>query len=245
MRLASEVVCSTRCIGTEIAEGYVPPASSFAYDYGGAASQLAKGFTLVTPDSDMFVGQVRDFEGLGTGALLYDANSGMTRIVLNVPNGSYVLRLFLPQGGTGQIYELRVNGTTHHVTWNDKGQWPAGSPLVSPANQGGTAAPPIGGYTCKMPMGARVAGGEVVVEFDGQPNPMPISGLELKPYDPLDDELGEDECLLWDAAQRDAVRAYREGGGGQDDDPEVDIPGNCVGDCPVDDPEDPSPSGAT
>jgi hypothetical protein len=103
MRLASEVVCSTRCIGTEIAEGYVPPASSFAYDYGGAASQLAKGFTLVTPDSDMFVGQVRDFEGLGTGALLYDANSGMTRIVLNVPNGSYVLRLFLPQGGTGQI----------------------------------------------------------------------------------------------------------------------------------------------
>jgi hypothetical protein len=96
-----------------------------------------------------------------------------------------------------------------------------------------------------MPMGARVAGGEVVVEFDGQPNPMPISGLELKPYDPLDDELGEDECLLWDAAQRDAVRAYREGGGGQDDDPEVDIPDDCVGDCPVDDPEDPSPSGAT
>lgn len=243
LQIASELVCSTKCIGTEIAEGYVPPASSFAYDFGGPASQLARGFTLVTPDSAMFEGQMRDMEGLGTGALLYDANSGMTRIALNVPNGSYILRLFLPQGGTGEIFELRVNGTTHHVTWNEKSQWPMGSPLVSPASQG-PGGPPVGGYACKMPMGARVAGGEVVLEFDGQPSPFPISGLELKPYDPLDDELGEDDCLLWDAAQRDAIQAYQEGGG-QDDDPEIEIPGGCVGDCPVDDPEDPSPSGAT
>jgi hypothetical protein len=243
LQLASEVVCSTKCIGTEIAEGYVPPASSFAYDFGGTASQVAQGFTLVTPDSAMFEGQVRDLEGLGTGALLYDANSGMTRIALNVPNGSYILRLFLPQGGTGEIFELRVNGTTHHVTWNEKSQWPAGSPLVSPASQG-LGAPPVGGYACKMPMGARVAGGEVVLEFDGQPSPFPISGLELKPYDPLDDELGEDDCLLWDAAQRDAIQAYQEGGG-RDDDPEIEIPEGCVGDCPVENPEEPSPAGAT
>jgi hypothetical protein len=241
--LASEVICSTRCIGTEIAEGYVPDAASFAYDFGGPASQVAKGFTLVTPDSQAFLGNVRDLEGLGTGALLYDGVTGVTRITFNVPNGSYILRLFVPQGGTGQIFDMRINGMTHHVYWNPQNEWPAGSPLVSQASsqQGG---PPISGYMCKMALGTRVAEGEVVLEFDGQPDPFPISGLELKPYDAASHELEQDDCLMWDAAARDAVRAYQDGHG-EGEEPEIEIPQGCVGDCPNENPVDPSPSGAS
>jgi len=243
LELASEVVCSTRCIGTEIAEGYVPDPSSFAYDFGGPASQVAKGFTLVTPDTQAFQGSVRDLEGLGTGALLYDGVTGVTRITLNVPNGSYILRLYVPQGGTGQIFEMRINGITHHVYWNARDEWPAGSPLVSQVS-GGQPGAPVGGYMCKMVLGTRVPGGEVVLEFDGAPDPFPISGLELRPYELARDELDQDDCLLWDQATRDAVRAYQEGGG-EGEEPEIEIPTGCVGDCPTENPVDPSPSGAT
>lgn len=242
--LASEVICSTRCFGTEIAEGYVPDAASFAYDFGGPASQVAKGFTLVTPDSQAFEGNVRDLEGLGTGALYFDGVTGVTRMTFHVPNGSYVLRLFLPKGGNGEIFVLRVNGTTHHINWNPKEEWPVGSPLVSPASQSGQPGPPIAGYGCRMPIGTRVADGTVVLEFDGQPDPFPLSGLELKPYDLASDELEQDDCLLWDAATRDAVRAYQDGHG-EGEDPEIEIPEGCVGDCPNENPEEPSPAGAT
>lgn len=244
LELASEVVCSTKCFGTEIAEGYTPNAASFAYDFGGPASQVARGFTLVTPDSQSFQGAVSDLEGLGTGALFYDGVTGVTRMTFYVPNGSYILRLFLPQGGGGQIFDMRINGTVHHVVWNAKEDWPAGSPLVSPASASTQAGPPIAGYGCRMPMGTRVADGQVVLEFDGQPNPFPISGLELTPYDLARDDLDQDDCLTWDAAQRDAIRAYQQGGG-EGEEPEIEIPEGCVGDCPNENPEEPSPSGAT
>ena len=243
LELASEVVCSTRCIGTELAEGYVPDAASFAYDFGGPASLVAKGFTLVTPDSQAFQGNVRDLEGLGTGALLYDGVTGVTRITLNLPNGSYVLRIFVPLGGEGQVFELRVNGMTHHIYWNAKEEWPVGFPLV--ANAGlAQGAPTVAGYACKMPLGVRVPGGLVEIEFDGQPDPFPISGLELVPYDLASDDLEQDDCLMWDAAQRDAIRAYQQGKG-RGEDPEVEVPTGCTGDCPNENPEEPSPSGAS
>ena len=241
--LASETVCSTRCMGTEISQGFVPDPSSFAFDFGGPASQVAQGFTLVTPDSQMFAGSVVALEGLGTGALLFDGVSGVTKITSNVPNGSYILRLFIPLGGTGQVFDMRINGITHHVFWDAQNEWPPGSPLVSTAS-GTVNGPPVYGYMCKMALGTRVADGQVVLEFDGQPNPFPISGLQLVPFDAASNELDQDDCLLWDAAQRDAVRAYQEGHG-HGEDPEIEIPEGCVGDCPTENPVDPSPSGAT
>lgn len=235
LEIASQVVCSTRFVRAEVAEGYVPRLSTFPYDFGGPASQVATGFTLATPLSSMFTGgRPLDHEGLGTGALLFDGISGLDQISLFVPNGRYILILLTAVGGNGEVFRARINGIDHWVAWTPASEWPMGAPLVLSASLQ-PASIPVGGTAGKLSLPVRVADGTVSIDFDDLPAGLSFASLELVLYDEdVGPDLDEEDCLKWDRAQRAATRPLPE-----DDDA-------CIaGACPIDDPVDPSPSGAT
>ncbi len=248
LEVASEVVCSARFVRSDVVEGYVPRLSTHPFDFGGPASQLASGFTLATPLSGMFVGgQPVDLEGLGSGALLFDGIAGIDRIVLRVPNGRYILILLTAVGGQGEVFRVRVNGMDHWIAWTPARDWPLGAPLLVPAGLS-PARVPVGGVAGKLSLPLRVADGTASIDFDALPGGLPFASLELVLFDEdVGPDLDEEDCLRWDRAQREAIRALLEDGG-RDRDPPVLPPtdGGCIaGACPIDDPDDPSPSGAT
>lgn len=246
LEVASEVVCSAYFVGSEIGEGYTPRPSSFPYDLGGPASQLASGYTLVTPQSSMFVGgQPVAREGLGTGALLFDAISGIDAIATFVPNGRYILILMTAVGGDYQTFRMRVNGNDHWIVWTPLESWPLGQPLLVSAGMA-LAKAPVGGYAGKLSLPVRVADGMASIDFEGLPADFPLAAFELVLYDAdVGTDPDEEDCLKWDRAQRAAILALLTEGGGTGRDPPDPPDGECVGECGVDDPDDPSPSGAT
>ena len=246
LEVASEVVCSAYFVGSEIGEGYTPRPSSFPYDLGGPASQLASGYTLVTPQSSMFVGgQPVAREGLGTGALLFDAISGIDAIATFVPNGRYILILLTAVGGDYQTFRMRVNGNDHWIVWTPLESWPLGQPLLVSAGMP-LAKAPVGGYAGKLSLPVRVADGMASIDFEGLPADFPLAAFELVLYDEdVGTDPDEEDCLKWDRAQRAAILALLTEGGGTGRDPPDPPDGECVGECGVDDPDDPSPSGAT
>jgi len=247
-RVASETICSAWFVGTEVANGYVPRLSSLPYDFGGPASQLATGFTLVTPQSAMFVGgNPVDREGLGTGALLFDAISGIDQILLFAPNGRYILIVLTAVGGDGEVFMMRVNGEEHWIAWTPAAEWPLGNPMLLASGQQ-PAATPNGGFAGRLSLPLRVTDGVVSIDFDGLPSSFPIAALQLVLHDEGDEaDLNEDDCLRWDKAQQAAIDKIVDGRPDRDDDPPIDPPDDgCVdGGCPNQDPDDTSPSGAT
>ncbi len=247
LEVASEVVCSAYFVGTEIGEGYVPRPSSFPYDFGGPASQLASGYTLITPQSSMFVGgQPTAHEGLGTGALLFDAISGVDKIATFAPNGRYILIMLTAVGGNFETFRMSVNGVDHWIVWTPVASWPLGQPLLVSAGMQ-LASAPVGGFAGKLSLPARVANGMVTIDFDGLPSSFPIAAIELVLFDEsLSTDPDEDDCLQWDRAQRAAILALLSEGGGVGHKPPDPPTGNCSpGDCPIEEPPGSSPSGAT
>ena len=246
LEVASEVVCSAYFVGSEIGEGYVPRPSTFPYDFGGPASQLASGYTLITPQSSLFVGgQPLAREGLGTGALLFDAISGIDQIATFVPNGRYILILLTAVGGDYETFRMTVNGVDHWIVWTPVASWPLGQPLLVSAGMQ-LAKAPVGGFAGKLSLPIRVADGMAQIDFDGLPAGFPLAAMELVLYDedvPTDPD--EEDCLKWDRAQRAAILALLTEGGGTDREPPDPPDDGCVGNCIVDEPTDPSPSGAT
>jgi hypothetical protein len=247
LEVASEVVCSAYFVGTEIGEGYVPRPSSFPYDFGGPASQLASGYTLITPASSMFSGgRPQAVEGLGTGALLFDAITGIDKIATFVPNGRYILILLTAVGGNYETFRMTVNGVDHWIVWTPASAWPMGQPLLVSAGMQ-LARTPVGGYAGKLSLPIRVANGIASIDFDALPPAFPIAAMELVLYDAdLSTDPDEEDCLRWDRAQRAAILALLTEGGGQGHEPPDPPTGGCLpGDCPVEEPPEGSPSGAT
>lgn len=248
LEVASEVVCSAYFVESEIGEGYVPRASTFPYDFGGPASQLASGYTLVTPQSSLLVGgQPVAREGLGTGALLFDAVSGVDRIATFVPNGRYILILLTAVGGQHQTFRMTVNGIDHWVVWTPREAWPLGEPLLISAGMS-LAKAPVGGTAGKLSLPLRVSGGVADIDFDGLPADFPLAALELVLFDEdVGTDPSEEDCLKWDRAQREAILALLTEGGGTDREPPEPPTGECLspGDCPVEEPPPQSPDGAT
>lgn len=246
LQVASEVVCSAYFVGVEIGEGYVPRASTFPFDFGGPASQVATGYTLVTPQSSLFVGgQPTAREGLGTGALLFDAISGVDRISTFVPNGRYILILLTAVGGSSQTFRMAINGVDHWVVWTPKESWPLGEPLLVSAGMA-LARAPVGGFAGKLSLPMRVADGVADIDFDGLPADFPIAAIELVLYDKdVGTDPDEEDCLKWDRAQRAAILALLTEGGGTGRDPPDPPDDGCLNNCTTEEPPPSSPDGAT
>lgn len=246
---ASQTICSVWFVGTEIANGYVPRLSSLPYDFGGPASQVASGFTLITAQSSIFAGgNPVDREGLGTGALLFDGISGLDKILLFAPNGRYILIILTAQGGSGEVFMMRVNGEEHWIAWTPAAEWPLGDPLV-PASGLQAATTANGGFAGRLSLPVRLADGVLTIDFEELPASFPIAALQLVLHEEGEEaDLDEDDCLAWDKAQQAAIDEILTGGPGDGDDPVIDPPDDdgCVdGGCPNENPDDTSPSGAT
>ena len=189
-------------------------------------------------------------KGWGSGYKLIDdileeLASGRTSLFQPVP--ALLVWTLTAVGGEGQVFAVRINGVDHWVAWTPASEWPLGAPLVVPAALT-PASIPVGGSAGKLSLPVRVPDGMVTIDFDDLPGDLPFASLELVLYDEdVGPDLDEEDCLQWDRAQREAILALLQDGGGIGDEPVIPPPTDgCIGgDCPIDDPVDPSPSGAT
>lgn len=229
-RTVALTLCAPRFVASPIEEGYIPAPSTFAYDFGGVASQVAEGYSLVAPQSDALApGQPVDREGLGTGAILFDGVSGLANIVVQVPNGRYILFLMTPMGGTGEIFQMTVNSIDYLINWAPQPEWPAGAPLVNGIGLR-PSSKPVGGLAGVLALPIQVADGRCSIRFTNLPTDFPLSAMELRQEDDPTNPLyrGED-CRKLEEATYDAILAVLEDDGGPKKQPPDDPPdGGCV-----------------
>ena len=242
-RTVALTLCAPRFVASPIEDGYIPAPSTFAYDFGGVASQVAEGFSLVAPQSDALpAGQPVDREGLGTGAILFDGVSGLSDIVVQVPNGRYILILMTAMGGTGEVFQMTVNGVDYLINWAPQPEWPAGSPFVKAAGFR-PSSKPVGGLAGVLSLPIQVANGRCSIRFENLPADFPLSAMELRQEDDPTNPLyrGED-CRKLEEATYDAILAVLEDDGGTGKKPPEFPPGGgCLKPTGCIDPPPPPP----
>lgn len=138
--LVAESINAPRVIEIRVHGDYVPPGNARAIDFGPWDGATAPGFEALSPGSDRVAGRREAaYDEGGVSALLADGISGVQRIELRLPNGSYRVVLLagrsptrsLPPAPFGRV--LVANSNRYHLGEALPRTWIAGSELARPA----------------------------------------------------------------------------------------------------------------